>query len=136
MDIDTALEIARTESRTQFQPMMQKLLSTGMPSEDILARSPEPKKRKRPPMVIHDSEDELDSDSPEASATVRAHSDDDTQITSYIIPAYILERVLALPNNFDLKSREPLLIEICKYWSLKRSARRGAPLLKRLHLEV
>jgi hypothetical protein len=35
--------------------------------------------------------------------------------------------------NFRKKLEFVLLV--CKYWSLKREARRGAPLLKRLHLE-
>ncbi len=33
------------------------------------------------------------------------------------------------------KKRSDLLINIAKYWSLKKESRKGAMLLKRLHLE-
>jgi NuA3 HAT complex component NTO1 len=32
--------------------------------------------------------------------------------------------------------KKDLVEKVGRYWSLKREARRGAPLLKRLHLEV
>jgi NuA3 HAT complex component NTO1 len=34
-----------------------------------------------------------------------------------------------------IRKKPEFIHMMCKYWSLKREARRGAPLLKRLHLE-
>ncbi|EJU03785.1 hypothetical protein DACRYDRAFT_64824, partial [Dacryopinax primogenitus] len=52
-----------------------------------------------------------------------------------IIPAYIYDRVLAYILKIRVLKKRDFLALVCKYWSLKREARRGAPLLKRLHLE-
>ncbi|TPX55277.1 hypothetical protein PhCBS80983_g05446 [Powellomyces hirtus] len=64
--------------------------------------------------------------------------------TPVVIPEYILKRVLETlreehkeqkrKGDFDRKIKD-FVILVCKYWSLKRESRRGAPLLKRLHLE-
>lgn len=53
-----------------------------------------------------------------------------------LVPAYIVDKVLAYISKVQLRKKNNVVLSICKYWSLKREARRGAPLLKRLHLEV
>ncbi|CAO3587655.1 unnamed protein product [Absidia cylindrospora] len=55
-----------------------------------------------------------------------------------IVPDYILTRLENLKcvrQATHLRRRCQLIASICRYWSLKRESRRGAPLLKRLHLE-
>ena len=53
-----------------------------------------------------------------------------------LVPAYIVDKVSAYISKVSLRKKANVVLSICKYWSLKREARRGAPLLKRLHLEV
>lgn len=58
---------------------------------------------------------------------------------SHIIPHAIYTRVLddlkAQPHYSKVTRKPATVTAICKYWALKREAGRGAPLLKRLHLE-
>lgn len=53
-----------------------------------------------------------------------------------LVPAYIFDKVMGYIAKVNLRKKNTVVLTICKYWSLKREARRGAPLLKRLHLEV
>ncbi|KAJ3852481.1 bromodomain and PHD finger-containing protein 3 [Lentinula lateritia] len=52
-----------------------------------------------------------------------------------LVPAIIVDRITQYISKVNLRKRSDFLLMVCKYWSLKREARRGAPLLKRLHLE-
>ena len=59
-----------------------------------------------------------------------------------LVPTFIVNRLLPLVSKLRSKasalrkvSALNLIYTICRYWSLKRESRRGAPLLKRLHLE-
>lgn len=47
-----------------------------------------------------------------------------------------LDNLRCIRQATNLRKKGQLLTSICRYWSLKRESRRGAPLLKRLHLEV
>ena len=54
-----------------------------------------------------------------------------------LIPNFVFERVLAYVGNVKgVTKKKEVVGMICRYWSLKREGRRGAPLLKRIHLEV
>ena len=46
-----------------------------------------------------------------------------------------MARILQYVERIRLRHKTELVHLVCRYWSLKREARRGAPLLKRLHLE-
>ncbi|CAE6377360.1 unnamed protein product [Rhizoctonia solani] len=52
-----------------------------------------------------------------------------------LVPSMIVERIMDHIQRINFRKKRPFLLAVCKYWSLKREARRGAPLLKRLHLE-
>ncbi|KAG9102958.1 nuA3 HAT complex component nto1 [Ceratobasidium sp. 370] len=52
-----------------------------------------------------------------------------------LVPAIIVENIMQYTARIKFRKKLPFLLAVCRYWSLKREARRGAPLLKRLHLE-
>ncbi|KAJ3000791.1 nuA3 HAT complex component nto1 [Globomyces sp. JEL0801] len=57
-------------------------------------------------------------------------------LKSPIIPVSILNEIASIPCPFGLKKKKDLIITISRYWALKKESRRGAALLKRLHLEL
>ena len=72
--------------------------------------------------------------SPKSNKTARAYA------KTYhpgppLVPRIILERVLQYIGKVSVRHKREFVALICRYWSLKREARRGAALLKRLHLE-
>lgn len=73
-----------------------------------------------------------------ASKAARAHQHQ-YAAGAPIAPEYIIEKLENLTvvrQAANLKKKSLVITSICRYWSLKRESRRGAPLLKRLHLEV
>lgn len=51
------------------------------------------------------------------------------------VPHYMVRRVLEYVHRLPLRKKAQTVAQVARYWSLKRQATRGAPLLKRLHLE-
>ncbi|KJA22748.1 hypothetical protein HYPSUDRAFT_185810 [Hypholoma sublateritium FD-334 SS-4] len=52
-----------------------------------------------------------------------------------LVPDIIIRRILAYINRIHIRKKPDFIHQMARYWSLKREVRRGAPLLKRLHLE-
>jgi NuA3 HAT complex component NTO1 len=53
-----------------------------------------------------------------------------------IIPQAVYDLVESALARFTIRKRKDFVSEACKYWTLKREARRGAALLKRLQLQM
>jgi NuA3 HAT complex component NTO1 len=53
-----------------------------------------------------------------------------------IVPHLVFKNVDAVFARYQIIKRREFLAETCKYWTLKREARRGASLLKRLQLQL
>jgi NuA3 HAT complex component NTO1 len=53
-----------------------------------------------------------------------------------IIPQAVYDQVEGSLARFPIRKRKDFVAEACRYWTLKREARRGAALLKRLQLQM
>lgn len=53
-----------------------------------------------------------------------------------IVPQVVVAAVDTALLRFTIRKRKEFVAEACKYWTLKREARRGASLLKRLQLQM
>ncbi|KAI9776942.1 MAG: nuA3 HAT complex component nto1 [Geoglossum umbratile] len=53
-----------------------------------------------------------------------------------VIPQVVYNSVESSLQRFTIRKRKEYAAEACKYWTLKREARRGAALLKRLQLQM
>ena len=53
-----------------------------------------------------------------------------------MIPWIIADRITQYISRINVRKKQDFVVAVCKYWSLKREHRRGAPLLKRLHKEA
>lgn len=53
-----------------------------------------------------------------------------------VIPQAVFDLVESALARFPIRKRKDFVAEACKYWTLKREARRGAALLKRLQLQM
>ncbi|KAI1003998.1 hypothetical protein K3495_g4211 [Podosphaera aphanis] len=53
-----------------------------------------------------------------------------------VIPFCVFEKVEKSLDQFNLQKRWEYTADVCRYWTLKREARRGAALLKRLQLQM
>jgi NuA3 HAT complex component NTO1 len=53
-----------------------------------------------------------------------------------VVPQAVYHNVENTLVKFSVRKRKEFVLEACKYWTLKREARRGAALLKRLQLQM
>ena len=72
--------------------------------------------------------------SPKSNKTARAYNKQ-YKPGPPLVPRIIVNRILQYISKIHIRHKPEFVNMVCKYWSLKREARRGAPLLKRLHLE-
>ncbi|KZV65045.1 hypothetical protein PENSPDRAFT_756837 [Peniophora sp. CONT] len=71
---------------------------------------------------------------PKAAKAARAHAKGYAP-RAPLVPAIVVRRVERYIDKIKLRKPNELVELVARYWSLKREARRGAPLLRRLHLE-
>jgi NuA3 HAT complex component NTO1 len=53
-----------------------------------------------------------------------------------VVPSVVYDAVESSLQRFTIRKRKDYAAEACRYWTLKREARRGAALLKRLQLQM
>ena len=53
-----------------------------------------------------------------------------------VVPATLYESLEAALARFTVRKRKEFAADVCRYWTLKREAKRGAALIKRLQLQM
>ncbi|KAL8723236.1 MAG: hypothetical protein Q9225_000426 [Loekoesia sp. 1 TL-2023] len=105
--------LAMNVNNTHGAPGADLDLDTTNPKVSLILNPPGKKKRTSPPKTVW----RLPSGAP-------------------VIPQVLYDSVESSLGRFSIRRRKEFAAEACKYWTLKREARRGASLLKRLQLQM
>lgn len=106
-------QIALTMTATQAHETSISEQTEGSNTKISLILNPNKRKRVQPPKIVW----RLPSGAP-------------------VIPLAVYNSVESSLQRFTIRKRKEYAAEACKYWTLKREARRGAALLKRLQLQM
>lgn len=105
--------LAMGANHAQATPGPDQDPDTANPKVSLILNPPGKKKRNSPPKTVW----RLPSGAP-------------------VIPQLLYDSVESSLGRFAIRRRKEFAAEACKYWTLKREARRGASLLKRLQLQM
>ncbi|KAL9604769.1 MAG: hypothetical protein Q9219_000217 [cf. Caloplaca sp. 3 TL-2023] len=105
--------LAMNANHSQRTPGPDPDLDTTNPKVSLILNPPGKRKRTTPPKTVW----RLPSGAP-------------------VIPQVLYDSVESSLGRFAIRRRKEFAAEACKYWTLKREARRGASLLKRLQLQM
>lgn len=127
---DRLTELSYREEAATPSASEKRSRKKGIPSD---ASFPTPAKSKRP--VVYAATGKTLLPVTATSKSARAHAKSYTSGPP-LVPGIIVASILQYVHKVKLRRMREYVEKICRYWSLKREARRGAPLLKRLYLEV
>ncbi|KAF2738415.1 hypothetical protein EJ04DRAFT_532398 [Polyplosphaeria fusca] len=90
------------------------------------------------PVPSVEGADEMELDSTSGNKRKRGQPQKSWRLPSGapVVPQAVYHNVENALNKFAVRKRKEFVQEACKYWTLKREARRGAALLKRLQLQM
>lgn len=86
------------------------------------------------PNSSFEADDTSNLQTPRATKKARAYAKT-YKLGPPLVPAIVVRHIMDYIGKVSIRKKVDFVHLVCRYWSLKREGRRGAPLLKRLHLE-
>ena len=124
------MKLARTESQKLLDFSNMSRLDS---SQSISIQDASPSRKRKRQMIPDSSDEDLNS-----SATKKLSKRELSKPvnTPFLIPNFVFTKILKHCEALDVDRIDAFVVDVCKYWALKRNSKRGVPLLKRLILEV
>lgn len=125
--MNSALQIARRESQQLFE------LARQNSTQSISLQALTPTKKRKRQIIPDSSDDDQSMTSGKKFSKIQLAK---PVPTSFVITGSVFKKIFEGCESLKIETLDKIILDVCKYWSLKRNAKSGVPLLKRLLIEV